>query len=241
MIERYKNNNITELNIDTLSDKAFWHGDYSTINYRKYVIVAAEFTGFDLQKDSLLSIGAIRMEGSRIELGKTFYRKLKPKNTLKLRALISNSNTQYDIEEKPDIEEILKDFADFCGKDIIVGHSVLIGINFLDKVAGKIISPVFFNPMLDTSLIYEYLKKNHPLLKRFLSYSGDTSLSKLARRFDISSGGSHDALKEAFITAQIFQRFIHMLFNLGIKKMEDLEIIGNPFTQKTGYMVSGEI
>lgn len=241
MLERHKNNDIAEVKIRSFTDKAFWHGDYSSINYRKYVVVAAELTGLDLQKDSLLSIGAIRMDGSRIELGKTFYKAVKPKSISKFRTLISSGNTQLDWEEKPDIEQILNEFADFCSKDIIVGHFVYVGMNFLDKAAGKIISPVIFNPMLDTSLIYEYLKENHPVLRRFLSYSGDINLSKLARRFGIASGGPHNPLKEAFITAQLFQRFIHMLVNMGIKKMEDLQNIGNPFSQKSGYMVSAEI
>lgn len=234
-------NNILEMNIDNLNDKAFWYEDYSSINHRKYVVVAAELTGLDLQKDSLVAIGAIRMEGSRIELGKTFYRSLKPKNISMFKTLISNGKSQQDSGEDSDIEKILKEFTNFCGKDIIVGHSLFMGISFLDKAAGKIITPIIFNPMLDTGFIYEYLKENHPSLKRFLSYSGDISLSKLARRFDISSGSPNNALKTALVTAQLFQRFIHMLLNLGIKKMEDLQSIGNPFTKKSRYMVSGEI
>lgn len=240
LIERYNNNETEENRIGSFSERAFWHGDYSTINYRKYVVIAAELTGLDLQKDSLLSIGAIRMEGSRIELGKTFYKALKPKSISRLKNLITNSNIQADKEQKPDIEEILKEFADFCGKDTLVGHSVFVGMNFLDKAAGKIISPVIFNPMLDISLIYEFLKENHPALKRLLSYTGDSSLSALARRFGISVGGPQNALKEALIAAQLFQRFIHLLLSMGINKMEDMEKIGNPLSQKSRYMVSAK-
>jgi DNA polymerase III epsilon subunit-like protein len=241
MIQRYENNEAPEVGIIGSGDRAFWHEDYSSINYRKYIVVAVEVTGPDLQKDSLLSIGAIRMEGSRIELGKTFYRDLKPKSAFKLRNLISNGNDQAESDAKPDIEVILAEFADFCGKDIIVGHSVSTNMNFLDKAAGKIISPVVFNPRLDVLLIYEYLKGNHPALKRFLSYSGDSELSKLARRFGIPSNGGHDALKDAFVAAQLLQRFIRLLVNMGVKKMEDLEGIGNPFNQESRYMVSAEI
>lgn len=236
-----KKNKTQEEKIENFGDKAFWHQDYSSINYRKYVVVGVELTGQDLHKDSLLSIGAIKMKGSRIELGKTFYKSLKPKGMSKLRNLISNEGIQPESDEKTNFEEILKEFGDFCGKDIIAGHSIFVGMNFIDKAAGKMISPVIFNPMLDISLVYEYLKENHPALKRFISYAGDPDLYKLARRFGISSNGVRDALKEAFIAAQLFQRFIHMLVDIGITKMDDLQKIGNPTAQESRYMVSGKI
>jgi len=241
MIQRYGNNDTPDGRVVGSGDRAFWHEDYSSIIFRKYVVIATAVTGVDLQKDTLLSIGAIRMEGSRIELGKTFYRALKPKGAFQLRSLISKGDNEADYGENFDIEEILTEFADFCGKDIIVGHFVSANMNLLDKAAGKIISPVIFNPRLDTSLIYEYLKGNHPVLRRFLSYSDDTDLTKLARRFGIASNGAHDSLKDAFVTAQLFQRFIRLLVNMGIKKMEDLEGIGNPLNQESRYMVSAEI
>ncbi len=230
-----------EVRIENFGDKAFWHQDYSSINYRKYVVVAAELTGLDLQKDSLLSIGAIKMDGSRIELGKTFYKSVKPKSMSRLRNLISNGDNQSESDEKPNIEEILGEFADFCGKEIIAGHSVFVGMSFIDKAAEKIISPVIFNPMLDIALVYEYLRDNHPTLKRFISYAGDPDLYKLARRFGIACNGSLNALKQAFVAAQLFQRFIRMLVDINITKMEDLQNIGNPTNQESRYMVSAEI
>ena len=44
----------------------------------KYVVLDTEVTGLDEKKDSIVSVGAVRMRGGSIALGDTFYRLLKP-------------------------------------------------------------------------------------------------------------------------------------------------------------------
>jgi hypothetical protein len=50
----------------------------------------------------------------------------------------------------------------------------------------------------------------------------------MAASFDISSNGAHNAVMDAFITAQIFQRFIPWLERSGVMTLGDLLRIGNP-------------
>ena len=38
----------------------------------RYVVIDTELTGLDEKKDSIVSIGAVRMEGGRIEMGDSF-------------------------------------------------------------------------------------------------------------------------------------------------------------------------
>ena len=47
-----------------------------------YVVVDTELTGLDEKKDSIVSIGAVRMTGGRIELGDMFYRLVSPRTQL---------------------------------------------------------------------------------------------------------------------------------------------------------------
>ena len=44
------------------------------------VVVDTELTGLDEKKDSIVSIGAVRMTGGRIELGDMFYRLVSPRD-----------------------------------------------------------------------------------------------------------------------------------------------------------------
>ena len=48
----------------------------------RYVVIDTELTGLDEKKDSIVSIGAVRMTGGRIELGKDVLPAGKPRTKL---------------------------------------------------------------------------------------------------------------------------------------------------------------
>ena len=63
----------------------------------------------------------------------------------------------------------------------------------------------------------------------------------MAKCFDISVRGAHDALFDSFITAQLFQRFIPVLIDLGVKSLGMLLDIGHPEKGGDRFKTSGEI
>jgi DNA polymerase III epsilon subunit-like protein len=56
----------------------------------------------------------------------------------------------------------------------------------------------------------------------------DSELYKIATCFGIPVQGAHDALFDAFITAQLFQRFLPVLSDVGVNCIGELLEIGNP-------------
>jgi DNA polymerase-3 subunit epsilon len=48
-------------------------GPVEPFEARRFVVLDLETTGLDLQRDEILALGAIRMSGSRIIVGETFY------------------------------------------------------------------------------------------------------------------------------------------------------------------------
>ncbi len=216
------------------------YNDYSICS-QQYVVIDTELTGLDEQKDSIISIGALKMDGRRIELGNAFHRLVKPKSHMSSESVVIHGITPSEVEKKPAIESVLREFLDFCGLNIIVGHFVSIDLSFINKEVSKVLGSILRNPVLDTCLIYEFLKKKYPRRECFVSYAGDSELYELARRFGIPFTGAHDALIDAFITAQLFQRFIPLLIGAGIRRIGDLISFGNPFSGDVRYRLSGEI
>lgn len=49
-----------------------------SIKELNYVVVDTELTGLNERRDSIISIGAIKMHGGRIDMGNTFYKLVKP-------------------------------------------------------------------------------------------------------------------------------------------------------------------
>ena len=72
-----------------------------------YVVVDTELTGLDEKRDSIVSIGAVRMTGARIELGDTFYRLVSPRTELGSDSVVIHEITPSEVAEQPSIETVL--------------------------------------------------------------------------------------------------------------------------------------
>ena len=63
----------------------------------------------------------------------------------------------------------------------------------------------------------------------------------MAKSFGIAVRGAHDALMDAFMTAQIFQQFVPLVIDAGITHLGDLLELGDPTKGGDRFKRSGEI
>jgi len=194
----------------------------------RYVAIDTELTGLNERKDSIISIGAVRMTGTKIELGNTFHQLVKPQSKFKPDSVVVHGITPSDVLEKPDIDSILTDFLTFCGSDILIGHCIAIDMSFINKDMRRVFGAPVSNPVIDTYNVYEWLKMKFPTGSLFSSPLKDISLYEIAKCFDIPVRGAHDALADAFIAAQLMQRFMPALIIARIEYIGDLLVIGHP-------------
>ncbi|HEY3488900.1 MAG TPA: 3'-5' exonuclease [Candidatus Deferrimicrobiaceae bacterium] len=197
----------------------------------RYVVVDTELTGLDPRKDDIVSIGALRMSGGRLEIGGSFYELVRPSATLDGKSIVIHGITPTQVAGKPPIDSVLAAFTGYCGNDVLVGHCLSIDLSFLNREARRLFGGPLHNPVVDTLSIYGWLRNRqagHPI---FSSPLNGLRLYDMAKGFGISCEGAHDALADAFITAQLFQRFIPILEGFGIRDLDDLLRIGNPGMQ----------
>lgn len=204
--------------------------DYDqSIEEASYVVIDTELTGLDLKRDSIISIGAIKMSGISINLGKTFHRLVKPATHIKPESIIIHGITPSELIESPPLEEIITEFIDFCGNDIVVGHFISLDMHFLKREIKRIRSLEFQNPYIDTSVIYSWIKESTGSFSRHYSEEENgKDLFSIAREYGITVKGGHNALSDAFMTAQVFQRFLRILPGLGVRRVKELLRIGKP-------------
>src|SRR5512141_25937 len=86
-----------------------------------YVVVDTELTGLDETKDSIVSIGAVRMTGGSIHVGETFYRLVSPRTELSAGSVVIHEITPSDVMMKPGIDTVLAEFLQVCGDAVLVG------------------------------------------------------------------------------------------------------------------------
>jgi DNA polymerase-3 subunit epsilon len=214
----------------------------SPIKQVRYVAIDTELTGLDEKKDGIVSLGAVRMTGGTIHPGENFYRLVNPSHELRAESVVIHQITPSEVREQPDIRTALLEFFAFCGQDVLVGHFVNIDLCFFDRESKCISGKTVTNPVIDTISVYTWLRRRLPMAECFSLPETGTSLYDIARTFNIPLEGAHNALQDAFTTAQLLQRFLPMLEQAGATEIGDLLKIGIPFEGGDHhYRPTGEI
>lgn len=188
-----------------------------------YVVFDSELTGLQPKKDSIVSLGALRMKGGRISFGDCFYRVVEPRTKLTGKSVVIHGITPSEATECPSIGVLLPEFLDFCGNRVLVGHFISIDIDFINVEMKRLYGFGMQNPAVDTARLYNWMRRKEEAVCAYHGgLSEDIDLFSVAKRYDVPVGKAHNALDDAFVTAQLFQRFITALPQAGVKTVKDL-------------------
>jgi DNA polymerase III subunit epsilon len=192
------------------------------------VVLDTELTGLDRKHDSIVSIGAVKMAGGRVEIGRTFYQLVNPHMEMNAQVVIVHEITPSEVLKKPDIGPVLSDFLEFCGKDILIGHYVSLDLAFINREIKRTGNRALKNPAFDTMSLMHWWRSNTPGHGPDFFAPKKFELVEIAKELGIQVQGAHNALMDAFMTAQVFQRLLPRLQSLGIKTLADLLRVGHP-------------
>jgi DNA polymerase-3 subunit epsilon len=195
----------------------------------RYAVIDSELTGLDPRRDSIVSLGGLRMRGGRIVLADRFYEEVQPASVLTATSIVLHGITPEDVRGRPAIGDILEKFTAFCSTDILVGHFIEIDLGFLRAAYAAAGLPPVANATLDTWPLYDWLASRTPDdggpgLPRVQ----DPRLPALAQALGVPCRGEHNALGDAFVTAQVFQRLLRRLERWGVTTTGELLRIGDP-------------
>lgn len=197
----------------------------------RFVVLDTELTGLDEQADDIVSIGAIQMLGGAIEIGRSFQELVKPRAILDGRTVIIHGITPEQLEAEPLIEEVLGPFLAFLEGAVLVGHCLAIDLAFLNRETRRVTGARLGHPGVDTLAVYGWLRQRQTEHPAFALPIVGLSLFDLARAFEIPVGEAHSAIGDAYVTAQLFQRFLPYLAEEGVMDLAGLLRVGNPNRQ----------
>lgn len=194
-----------------------------TVEEAQYVVFDTELTGLDFSRDSILSIGAVKMAGGRLFPTRNFYRLTRPDTTLKNEGVVVHEITHDDLKTAEDLSVVLPDFLEFVGEAILVGHFVHIDTHFISREMKRIFGISLRSPSVDTAALHDWLRDNdRDFHRHYGGVSSKTDLFSLAKAYGIENTTAHHALADALITAQLFQRFLPFLKKSGIRTAREL-------------------
>lgn len=167
----------------------------------RFVVFDTETTGLDLKKNCLLSIGAVGIHNQSIFINDGFEcyisQQIFDNSTVKIHGIRKNDAKK--ISEK----EAIQQFLGFIENAVLVGHHVNFDIEMIQKALNNLGLPKLKNSILDTGNIY---KKT--LIDKSLAHF---SLDKLLKIYGIPPHDRHNAMGDAFLTAQVFLKIVKQL------------------------------
>lgn len=196
-----------------------------------FVVVDTELTGLDESRDEIVSIAGVRMRGKRIKIGNAFSRLVKPTCQLKREGILVHGIIASELQSSPHIKPVLEEFLEFLRDSIIVGHFIIIDLAFLKREMRRHLKEDFNPVAVDTLFLYRWLVKAKALPQDYMNY---TSLWDVAKSMNIDAKEMHNALSDAYITAQLFQKLIVYLAELKVSTLDALLKIGKP--NVSGYI-----
>ncbi len=195
----------------------------------RYVVMDTELTGLDVKKDSIVSVGAVAMAGGRIILGETFYEMVCPETALRSESIVVHGIMPSEVAGKPSFGAVLDDFLKFCEGAVIVGHFLSLDLAFLNKEMKRLQGRKFRYPVADTLRVHEWMQDHSRGARgQYDACEENKDLFSMAKKYQIQVSAAHNALMDAFITAQLFQRFLSFLPALGVRTVKDLLRIAKP-------------
>jgi DNA polymerase III subunit epsilon len=183
------------------------------LNELEVVVFDLETTGFYPEKgDYVLSIGAVKMVGQRIEVDDTFYSLVK--SDLPLTEEISTLTNIHEeqLRDAPAARDVLLQFFNYAQSHILVAHHSIHEKSFMQKMTWDLLKTRFEHRIIDTS---------------FLIRLSDTSvkslpLEEVCNECGIAIKDRHHALGDAIMTAQIWGSYLQRAQKNGYSNLREV-------------------
>lgn len=174
--------------------------------FRSFVAYDVETTGLSRKYDSLTEIGAVRVvDGEVVEEHSFLFQELvKPyKKRIPYQVEQLTGITNEMVRSARPMWEVVADFADFVGDDILIGYNCTSFDNHFIHRAGRYANRLMENPCFD---VLPYARR----FKEMLGITGSCSLSAVSDALDIENPQAHRALADAVTTARVYLRLLEL-------------------------------
>lgn len=169
----------------------------------KYIAFDLETTGFLPGVEQITEIGAVKFEnGKPISRFATL---VNPQKPIPAEVVKVTGITDDMVKDSPLIEDLLPQFAEFCGDDIIVAHNAAFDVQFLTADIKKYESEAPKGIILDTL----------SMAKKIIPGLANYKLGTLVQHFEIISTDFHRAEEDASYCGQVFWRLIEKVASNG--------------------------
>ena len=172
----------------------------------RFVVLDTETTGLDPRRDRLITIGAVGVKASEMILADSFEALLRL--AYNSSAVTVHGITREEAQEGVEEPKALEQFLPYLRDGVIVGHHILHDVETLNAACQRHFGITLRNRFLDTMDLTLHLRKDGAFASQ--QEIEGFSLDSLCEVFAVAPHDRHTAGGDAFITALIFLRLLHL-------------------------------
>ena len=195
--------------VNDVDDRVVVHGSGDMEFEGEYVAFDLETTGLSSQKDEIIEIGAVRMQGGKeLERLQTF---VNPRRRLEQKIVELTGITDAMLADAPSIETVLPEFLEFVGDRVLVAHNADFDTGFIREACRKQGLPYGFTSV-DTLILSQNLL---PHLNKF-------KLDVVSNALSLPDFNHHRAGDDAVTCGLIFHKLTDKLRELELSRLQEI-------------------
>lgn len=184
----------------------------------RFIVFDTETTGLNPKKDFILSIGAVPVFNSEIVIEESFDRLIKfemqaVKETVAVHGIMPSESLNGEKEKI-----VFENFLSYIKDSILVAHHADFDITIINSTLDRLYGIRLYNRYIDTINLAQRIESiyNHEIS------ASKFNLDELCSKYGISTEERHTAVGDAYITAQLFMKFLKKYKSRGSDKVADL-------------------
>ena len=176
-----------------------------------------EATGLNFDRDRIISLGVVPIEGGRIDVGRSVYELVDPGDV----ALTGETVTIHglrpiDVQGASSADAARETLRHALAGRFLITWYATVEASFLGKLFGTRPTPWMRRSIDVRRLVFGVLGAE----------AGRLTLEQAAARFDVPVASPHHALDDALVTAQLFLVAAAKLGSIGVRTPRDLMQVG---------------
>lgn len=170
------------------------------------VSVDCETTGFDTNRDDIISISAIKVRGNQILTSQAFNAFVRPEAEMRADAIRVHQLRAIDVANARPMREVLPEFLEFLGGRPLVGYWIDYDASMINRYVREYHGFRLPNRRIEVSaLYYERKYGNAPQ-----GTSIDLSFAAISRDLGLRELALHDAFNDALSAAEMYVQLTDM-------------------------------
>ncbi|MDL4841190.1 exonuclease domain-containing protein [Aquibacillus rhizosphaerae] len=179
----------------------------------KVVVFDIETTGFYPYKgDTILSIGAIKMQGDKLLQDEVFYAPVYSEEEPSEEIERLTGITKTELLNADSMNKVLRDFFQFTKSDTLVAHHSSHEKQFMQHATWSVLKTNFAHRIIDTSFLTKIIEPESKLV----------TLDDCCAHYGITINQRHHALHDAIATAKLWAESVRTVQELGFSDLKDV-------------------